>query len=126
MFVTKLKTAIAVVLVLGVVGAGGTSLAYRTAAGQDGKKPTTDDPTGRTAAVQDGKKPGAEKPQEGNKPSSKDLGKIEPPGGVPLPLVKPGTKRDRRGPTEQGERASGIRTRKRPRAVGRRVGADHG
>ena len=92
MFMTKLKSAIAVVLVLGVMGAGGTSLAYHMTAGQDGKKPTTDDPTSRTAAVQDGKKPGAEKPQEGNKPSSKDLSKIEPPGGVPLSLVKPGTK----------------------------------
>jgi hypothetical protein len=73
MFMTKLKSALAVVLVLGVMGAGGTSLAYRMAAGQDGKQPV------------------AEKPQEGNNRSSKDLSKIEPPGGVPLPLVEPGT-----------------------------------
>jgi hypothetical protein len=73
MFMTKLKSALAVVLVLGVMGAGGTSLAYRTAAGQAGKKPV------------------AEKPQEGNNRSSKDLSKVEPPGGVPLPLVEPGT-----------------------------------
>ena len=29
--------------------------------------------------------------QGGDKPMSKDLGKIQPPGGVPLPLFKPGT-----------------------------------
>jgi RNA polymerase sigma factor (sigma-70 family) len=73
MLFTKLKSSIAVVLVLGVMGAGGTSLAYRMAAGQDGKKPV------------------AEKSLEGNNRSSKDLSKIEPPGGVPLSLVEPGT-----------------------------------
>lgn len=30
-------------------------------------------------------------PEQENKPAPKDLGKIQPPGGVPLPLVKPGT-----------------------------------
>jgi RNA polymerase sigma factor (sigma-70 family) len=93
MLVTKLKSVIAVVLVLGVMTAGGTSLAYLAAAGQDGKKPATDDPTNRTAAVQDGRTPGAEKPPQGDKPSSKDLRTIEPPGGVPLSLVEPGTKK---------------------------------
>ena len=29
--------------------------------------------------------------QGDDKPTSKDLGKIQPPGGVPLPLVRPGT-----------------------------------
>ena len=47
-----------------------------------------------TAAKQEKEKSSneAEKPQEGEKPSPKDLSKIEPPGGVLLPLVKPGTK----------------------------------
>jgi hypothetical protein len=31
--------------------------------------------------------------QADNKSTSKDLGKIQPPGGVPLPVVKPGTNR---------------------------------
>jgi RNA polymerase sigma factor (sigma-70 family) len=93
MFMTKLKSAIAVVLVLGAMGAGGTSLAHRVAAGQDNKALGADDPTGRVAAVRDGKEPGAEKPREDDKPPSKDLGKVEPPGGVPLPLVGPGTKK---------------------------------
>jgi hypothetical protein len=92
MLVTKLKSAIAVVLVLGVVGAGGMSLAYRMTAGHDSEKPTADVPTSRTAAGRDGKGPGAGKPQEGDKPSPKDLSRVEPPGGVPLSLVKPGTK----------------------------------
>ena len=30
-------------------------------------------------------------PEQENKPAPKDLGKIQPPGGVPLPLLKPGT-----------------------------------
>ncbi len=29
--------------------------------------------------------------QGDDKPTSKDLGKIQPPGGVPLPIVRPGT-----------------------------------
>jgi hypothetical protein len=41
--------------------------------------------------AQEGEKPGDPKPPRDTKPPSKDLSKIEPPGGVPLPLVEPGT-----------------------------------
>lgn len=93
MWLAKLKSMIGVVMALGLLTAGGTSLVYRTLAEQPDRKPAIGAPTGRTAAVPDGNKPDAAKPQERNQAAAKDLRKIEPPGGVPLPLVVPGTNR---------------------------------
>jgi RNA polymerase sigma factor (sigma-70 family) len=44
MLISKLRAALAVVLVLGFVATGATALTRRTAAGQDGKKPTAETP----------------------------------------------------------------------------------
>ena len=41
---SKLKAVVAVVLVLGFLATGATLLTYRTAAGQDEKKPTVEKP----------------------------------------------------------------------------------
>jgi RNA polymerase sigma factor (sigma-70 family) len=79
MLMSKLKAVLAVALILGFVATGATILTCRTAAGQEGKKPTAEKPMEQAAK----QKPIAV--------SSKDLRRIEPPGGVPLPIVKPGT-----------------------------------
>ncbi len=92
MVFTKLKSAIAFVLVLGLMAAGAASLAYRVMAAQDEGKLTTDSSSRRRAAGQDDTQLIAAKSgKRDSQPSSKDLGKIKPPGGVPLPIVKPGT-----------------------------------
>lgn len=83
MYLTKLKSLLALVLIL-VVGVAGTSLILVERVGGASL-------TSRLAA-QDGKKSGAEGTNEANKPTPKDLSKIEPPGGIPLSLVKPGTR----------------------------------
>jgi uncharacterized protein (TIGR03067 family) len=49
MFVSKLKAAFSAVLILGFMATGATSLTYRTAAGQDDKKPTAEKPVAREA-----------------------------------------------------------------------------
>jgi hypothetical protein len=49
MFVSKIKTALAVVLILGLVATGATLLTYRSAAGQDDKKPTVEKPVEQAA-----------------------------------------------------------------------------
>ena len=63
--------------------------------------------------------------QGDDKPTSKDLSKIQPPGGVPL-LLRAAGDTDHRGRVEQGEKASGGGAQGRPRQVGRRTGTDHG
>lgn len=55
MLLSKLKAVICVVLVLGFMATGATILAYRTAAGQDEKKPTAEKPV-EPAAKQEKKK----------------------------------------------------------------------
>jgi predicted DNA-binding protein (UPF0251 family) len=57
MLFTKLKTAIAVVLMLGLVATGATILTCHTAAGQDDKKPTAEKPV-EPAAKQEKEKEG--------------------------------------------------------------------
>jgi RNA polymerase sigma factor (sigma-70 family) len=87
MFVTKIKSVLAVALVVGLtlggVGMGIGLSTNRTAVAQtpnprpDGKQP---------ASEKKGDTPKAQKEEE-----ARDLTKIKPPGGAPLPLVKPGT-----------------------------------
>ena len=98
MFLKKIMTTVVAVLALGVAVITGGSLVVgqtegKPAVGKDAKAPVAEKPV-EPAAKQEKEKSSneAEKPQEGDKPSPKDLSKIEPPGGVPLPLVKPGTK----------------------------------
>jgi RNA polymerase sigma factor (sigma-70 family) len=84
MFLSKMKMALSVALVLGLVATGATLLTYRTAAGQDGNKPIAEKPV-QPPAKQQKEKVGLQ--------AERNLSKIEPPGGVPLPLVEPGTKK---------------------------------
>jgi RNA polymerase sigma factor (sigma-70 family) len=53
MFVTKIKSTLFVVLILGFVATGATFLAYPTAAGQDDKKPTAEQPVEPAAKQQE-------------------------------------------------------------------------
>jgi hypothetical protein len=55
MFISKIKTALAVVLILGLVATGATLLTYRSAAGQDDKKPTVEKPVEQAAKQQNEK-----------------------------------------------------------------------
>jgi hypothetical protein len=56
---TKLRAAIAVVLILGFVATGATILTCRTAAGQDDTKPTAEKPVGPAAKQDKEKEKGA-------------------------------------------------------------------
>jgi RNA polymerase sigma factor (sigma-70 family) len=64
MLFSKLKTAIAIVLILGFVATGATILTCRTAAGQDDKKPAAEKPVESAAKSSKEKKvPSAKKPE---------------------------------------------------------------
>ena len=54
----KLKAALSVVLILGIMATGATLLTYRTAAGQDDKKPTAEKPLIPAAKQQEEKDAG--------------------------------------------------------------------
>jgi RNA polymerase sigma factor (sigma-70 family) len=99
MLFTKLRAALAVVLILGFVATGATILSCRTAAGQDDKKPAAEKPV-EPAAKQ-------EKENETFTARGKEVGGLQAGLGYP-----PGQRRTTstwpwRGPSRRGEQLAG-------------------